>query len=58
LFKKNNKDTGYLHCFKLKTLSKATIRQYTIHKKGTGENILKAGQDTYKNVDKVKTSFR
>jgi len=50
-------DTGYLHCFKLKSLSKSTIRQFTIHKKGNGENILKAGQDTYKNVDKVKTSF-
>jgi len=50
-------DTGYLHCFNLKTLSKTTIRQFTIHKKGDGENIRKAGQDTYKNVDKVKTSF-
>jgi len=50
-------DTGYLHCFNLKNVSKSTIRQYTIHKKNTGEDIFKAGQDTYKNVDKVKTSF-
>jgi len=50
-------DTGYLHCFNLKNVSKSIIRQYTIHKKGTGEDIFKAGQDTYKNADKVKTNF-
>ncbi|ORX60817.1 hypothetical protein BCR36DRAFT_340691 [Piromyces finnis] len=49
-------DTGYLHCFNLK-LSKCTIREFTINKKGTGENILQAGKDTYMNTDKVKTNF-
>ncbi|OUM68599.1 hypothetical protein PIROE2DRAFT_3747, partial [Piromyces sp. E2] len=56
VFKKFTIHTGYLHCFNLK-LSKSTIRQFTVHKKGTGENILEAGQYTYKNGDKVKTSF-
>jgi len=50
-------DTGYLHCFNIKNISKAIIRQYTIHKKSTGEEVFRAGQDTYKNVEKVKTSF-
>lgn len=52
-------DTGYLHCFNLKNISKSVIRQYNVHKKGNSENILKAGQDTYKNTDKdkLKTNF-